>query len=404
MSSTRREGPPVPQPVTAVIRSLKHAGHSAWLVGESLHGLARGALPIAFEVATSLPPDECLHRHANAVPTRLEDAIITIPTAAGPLDVSPFRNGKEVEADLPFRDFTVNAMAFDPTEQHWLDPFDGRGDLARKLLRGVRSAPARLAEDPLRSLRAARLCGQLGYTPDAELVLAMREGAASLRKPSGMRRRWELSRIVREPGAEAALALLYETGVLQVLFPGVRQEALTQLEALPPDLGTRLAFLLRGTRSAGALRRLGFGRITASRVQHLLQHHPLEAQVKPGAENALRRLLRRVDAPDRSALESMRELELAALPSAEAEAARARFEGLRDAIAHIAQADSAAAERPPLALGGRDVMETLACSPGPIIGEALGFLARRAAEDPARNSRDALRAELLAWARERDSK
>lgn len=404
MSSFEREQPAIPQAVTAVILSLKRGGQSAWLVGESLHSLARGSLPIYFEVATSLPPDECLHRHANAVPTRLEDATVTIPTAAGPVDVTPYRNGKEVAADLPVRDFTVNAMAYDPTEQRWIDPFAGLDDLARRRLCAVRNARDRLREDPLRAVRAARLCGQLGYAPDPELVEAMRACAGELQPVRGMRQRWELSRIAREPGAEVALALLHATGVLQVLFPGVRAEALAGLEQLPCNLAVRLAWMLRGTHSAAAVRRLGFGRITATRVQHLLQHHPLEGQVKSGSEKVVRRLLRRLDAEDLSALESMRELELAAVPSAESEAARSRFESLRERIARIRRAAANEARREPLALGGREVMAALACPAGPRIGRALDFLAERVADDPARNTPDTLRAELIAWAGERETR
>ena len=74
-----------------------------------------------------------------------------IPTPSGPVDVTAIPSGRSLEEDLAHRDFTVNAIAFDPLGGELLDPFGGRGDLARGRLRAVRSARDRFREDPLRA-------------------------------------------------------------------------------------------------------------------------------------------------------------------------------------------------------------------------------------------------------------
>ena len=387
----------VPQQIRDALRSLQGEGHSAWLVGESLRDLALGRSPLPFEAATSLSPEQCLHRHAHAVPTRPAEDTVMLPTALGPLDVTPYRNGKQVESDLPFRDFTIHAMAFDPVAERWLDPFDGRADLARGRLRAVRCAADRLAEDPLRCLRAARICAELGFEADPELRKAMNAAAEGVARLRGMRARWELSRLLRSNGAERGLTLLHETGVLERLVPGTQAAALRGVDALPAELAPRLAWSLRGARPARPLRRLGFGRVTVGRVLHLLQHHPIETGVKTRSETAVRRLLRRLSPEDLVVLERMRSLELDRLPEVEAEPARAELALLHDTISRIHGATSQTS----LALGGAEVMRALECAPGPLVGEALDFLRVAVANDPACNDAASLRSLLADWARNR---
>ena len=76
-----------------------------------------------------------------------------------------------LEADLSRRDFTVNAMAFDGDSL--TDPFDGQGDLERRVIRAVGDPAERLVEDPLRIMRAARFAAQLGFSIDEDLAGAM---------------------------------------------------------------------------------------------------------------------------------------------------------------------------------------------------------------------------------------
>ena len=99
-----------------------------------------------------------------------------VPTAIGPVDVTHFR-GADLLEDLAHRDFTINALAYEPQRALLYDPFDGRADLAKGRLAAVGSAHDRLAEDGLRALRAPRLAATLELEVDAELEAALAAAA-----------------------------------------------------------------------------------------------------------------------------------------------------------------------------------------------------------------------------------
>lgn len=412
MSSIRRDGqavqhpaaakPIAPEPIVAILRTLRAGGHSAWWVGESLHACAKGRRPVSFEISTSLTPADCLRRHANAVPTRLEADTVMIPSAAGPVDVTSYRNGTEIEGDLAHRDFSVHAMAHDPIAGAWLDPHGGMEDARAGRLRAVGVATDRLEEDPLRAIRAARVCAEHGYTPDDQLLTAMRKAAPSLGRLPAMRIRWELSRLIRGDDVEAGMQWLQRSELAGWLFPNSRAQCTRRITELPSELAFRLAWLLRGTRSGGVLRRLGFGRVTSSRVQLLLAHHPIEDAARPGSEKSVRRLLRRLHADDLQGLMRMSECERADLEPDAAAAAQARSELLQDTIARVLAAEKSARQRPELALDGDAVMQALGCAPGPIVGRALDFLAGCVARDPDCNHPDALLSQLKSWAQHQE--
>jgi len=113
------------------------------------------------------------------------------------------------------RDFTVNAIAWDPLTGEYLDPFDGRGDLARKTLRVVDSQ--RFADDSLRVLRAVQFAARFGFTLD--------EGARSLCRAIPLddlpaERIWgEIEKLLFAPRPSIGFALALELGIVEKLFP-----------------------------------------------------------------------------------------------------------------------------------------------------------------------------------------
>ncbi len=133
--------------------------------------------------------------------------------------------------DLALRDFTINAIALDlhqsgPSLQLF-DPFDGRLDLERRLLRAVTEAAFR--DDPLRMLRGVRIVAELGFRLEAATADLMRRDAARLTTVAAERIRDELMRIVTAPGAWQHLRLLADLALLPYVLPeaaaqiGVRQ-------------------------------------------------------------------------------------------------------------------------------------------------------------------------------------
>jgi len=137
------------------------------------------------------------------------------------LDFARLR-GRDLEADLGLRDFTVNAIAvaLDQWEQDspsWVDPTGGLGDLEEGLLRAT--SPETFVDDPLRTLRAARLAGSLGlrYDPDTEALI--RRDAPLLATASGERVRDELSQMMGSSGPYARVLDLDRLGLLTVILP-----------------------------------------------------------------------------------------------------------------------------------------------------------------------------------------
>jgi len=388
----------VPQPVRDALAALRAAGHEAVLVGGCVRDLLLG-LPVAdFDAASSAPAELVLELFPRAVPIGLRHGTVMIPTRAGPLDVTRFRAGARLEDDLAHRDFTVNAIAWDPADGRLVDPFGGARDLARGRLAAVGDARARLAEDPLRALRAARLVAALGLELDAGLPAAIAEAREPLRRVARERVRRELEALLVAPRAEIGLELLRRTGIEAELAPGVADDAAAVVAALPRDLELRLAGWLRGTRAEAILAALRCGRRRALAVAQIVARHPID-RVPLRGDADLRRLLRRLGCSGVEALLALREAELNAAECAGAAtaAARAALAALRARIERVERAGSLALGRSDLALDGRAVMALLGVDAGPRVGAALRHLADCVIEDPSCNTPERLAERLRAW-------
>lgn len=133
--------------------------------------------------------------------------------------------------DLARRDFTINAMALAP-DGSVLDPFGGRADLARRLIRCVGEPERRFTEDALRMLRAVRFAAQLGFSLEARTAAALASCAPLLERVSGERIRAELEKTLLSPHPSLA-ALPVELGMLVRFGAPARQVELSALAALP---------------------------------------------------------------------------------------------------------------------------------------------------------------------------
>ena len=128
--------------------------------------------------------------------------------------------GDTLEGDLLRRDFTINAMARDPLSGEIIDPWGGRQDLERKLIRAVGDDPQRrFDEDPLRMLRAVRFAVQLGFEIEPATAEAIRRQAATLTKISNERIRDELTKALVSPQPDRALRLLVSLGLAPYTLP-----------------------------------------------------------------------------------------------------------------------------------------------------------------------------------------
>jgi Poly A polymerase head domain len=175
------------------------AGEDAWVVGGAVRDDLLGRPLVDLDVACR-EPEAAARRYARrsgGAPFPLSERWGAWRVALDDgrtVDFTPLRNG--IEADLATRDFTVNAIAVPLAGGEAVDPFDGRGDLERRVLRAVSSSV--FADDPLRLLRAVRLEDELGFALDPDTERLVREHAALVDGPAGERLLAELERLSPE--------------------------------------------------------------------------------------------------------------------------------------------------------------------------------------------------------------
>lgn len=127
--------------------------------------------------------------------------------------------GDTLEGDLSRRDFTVNAMALRLPSLEFVDPFGGRDDLARGVLRTPVNPEQSFDDDPLRMMRAVRFVAQLGLRIAPDTAEAITDMAGRLSIVSAERVRDELTKLILAPGAVAGLEALDESGLADVVLP-----------------------------------------------------------------------------------------------------------------------------------------------------------------------------------------
>ena len=168
-----------------VCEGLQQAGHAAYVVGGAVRDLSLGVKPKDYDVATNASPDEVhrLFRRSRLIGRRFK--IVHVMFGAETVEVSTFRAGDSSdtdehgrvlrdnvfgtrEEDAARRDFTVNSLYYNPTDETILDFHDGLHDLKKKSVRIIGDPRARYREDPVRMLRAVRFAAKLGFTIDQQ--------------------------------------------------------------------------------------------------------------------------------------------------------------------------------------------------------------------------------------------
>lgn len=229
------------------LERLRSAGHAAYPVGGCVRDLLLGREPGDVDLCTSARPEQVMALFPRAVPTGLQHGTVTVPTETGNIEITTFRREEGytdsrhpdavsfdvgLREDLSRRDFTVNAMALD-REGEVIDPFGGREDLERKIIRCVGEADHRFSEDALRMLRGVRFAAQLGFTLEEETAAAMGRNAFRVEKVSRERIKAELEKTLLSPCPQL-VGLMVETGLLDHLHPFPRGLDYAPLAALPP--------------------------------------------------------------------------------------------------------------------------------------------------------------------------
>ena len=444
MESERANLADVPADALALCERLRSKGKRAWIVGGCVRDLLAGRVASDWDIATDARPDDLLRVFPRAIPTGIEHGTVTVMTGGRPYEVTTLRgegtytDGRrpdwvefvdDITADLARRDFTVNAIAIDPLDGRFIDPFDGRGDLGRRVLRAVGNPLERFSEDGLRVLRAARFVATLELALDPPTEDAIRPTLDTFRKVAPERVRDEWVKTMKARAPSMAFEVMRRTGILDITCPelvtgyGVEQNkwhaydvwrhGLECMDACAADPILRIAALLHdvgkprtrawsdktedytfydhdrvGAEMAEPIAaRLRFSNEERARIVALVRHHLIHYSTDM-TDAAVRRWIRRVG-PER--LE-----DLYVLNDADVRAKGRDFDTdlatLASLKVHVARviAEGAALSTRDLRVDGHDLMRELAVRPGRVIGEILSALLEAVTNEPTLNDHDAL--------------
>ena len=211
-----------PAPVIYVMEKLENAGYTAYAVGGCVRDHLMGRIPGDYDVTTSAKPEEMqkVFSSDRVVETGLKHGTLTIVKDGMNVETTTYRidgtydDGRHPDSvtftdrlddDLCRRDFTINAMAYNPV-RGIVDLWEGREDLKKRSIRCVGAANERFSEDGLRILRALRFASVLDFTPDEECACGVRELKHLLDKISRERIYAELTKLICGVGASRILA------------------------------------------------------------------------------------------------------------------------------------------------------------------------------------------------------
>ena len=241
---------------------------NARYVGGAVRDTLLGLEAKDIDLATPLEPADVIARLGEAriktVPTGIDHGTVTAILSEGPVEITTLRHDVSADGrratvafasdwqdDAARRDFTINALYADPASGELSDFFGGLGDLKARRVRFIGDARQRIREDHLRILRYFRFQARFGSLPaDAEAESACAELAATLKGLSRERVGMELFNLLALPDPAPTVARMAELGVLAVILPEARPEALARLvgeeqrQSVPPDPLRRLAALL----------------------------------------------------------------------------------------------------------------------------------------------------------------
>ena len=222
----------IPDNVAKIINILESEGFEAYAVGGCVRDTILGREPEDWDITTSAKPMEVKSLFRRTVDTGIQHGTVTVLLGGKGYEVTTYRvdgeyedgrHPKQVEftasllEDLKRRDFTINAMAYNP-KTGIVDEFDGIGDLDKGIIRCVGEPQERFGEDALRMLRAVRFSGQLGFEIEKRTFDAVKELAGNLRLISAERIRTELNKLIISPHPEY-LRKAYDTGITAVIMP-----------------------------------------------------------------------------------------------------------------------------------------------------------------------------------------
>jgi len=220
----------------SIVRRLQSAGFIAYFVGGCVRDRLINITPREYDIATNASPSEVEALFPGSETLGKSFAVTRAPAGGVFFEIATFRmdhnytDGRrpekvsftDAETDAQRRDFTINALFYDPIHDKLIDFVGGQNDLKARIVRCVGDPARRFAEDHLRMLRAVRLAGTLDFKLDPQTAEAIRNNASKLSEISAERIHGELTRILTEsqrPGD--SIVLMDDLHLLGVILPEI---------------------------------------------------------------------------------------------------------------------------------------------------------------------------------------
>lgn len=236
-----------------IVRVLQREGFTTYLVGGCVRDLLAGIHPKDFDIATNAEPNQIKRKvwgsyvigrrfrlvlvkrgdqqyevatfrresTAEDLPTADEAAALEDENTPAPASVGDNFFGTP-EQDAVRRDFTINALFYDPIKDELIDFVNGMDDIQSRTLRMIGNPAARIIEDPIRSLRAIRLSHKLHFRIEETLREAIQKNAVEVAKSVLPRRREEYLKFLRLPDPVPAWMELYDLGLVDHILPSLK--------------------------------------------------------------------------------------------------------------------------------------------------------------------------------------
>ena len=430
----------IPKNAETILHILENAGYEAYVVGGCVRDSILGRKPDDWDITTSAKPEQVKELFHRTVDTGLQHGTVTVLMEKEGYEVTTYRvdgeyedgrHPKEVtftaslEEDLKRRDFTINAMAYNPSGG-LVDLFGGLEDIDRKIIRCVGDPLERFTEDALRIMRAVRFSAQLGFSIEEETRKALKVLAPNLKHVSAERIQVELVKLLMSPHPDY-LRTAYEAGITAEFLPDfdacmetsqntphhcytVGEHILHSLCHVRADRVLRITMLLHdigkpvvrktdengrdhfkthgnaGEKMAGQiLRRLKFDNDTIRKVTRLVKWHDDRPE---GTLKSVRRAVNRIGEDLFPLYLEVQQADMLAQSLYRRSEKQARLDSVRDAYRQIIEEKQCVSLKT-LAVTGRDLIEN-GYRPGREIGEKLEKLLNLVLEDPEKNQKEIL--------------
>lgn len=431
----------IPEHALTVVERLERYGYEAYVVGGCVRDSLLGRNPKDWDVCTNALPEEVLRvfKRFHVIKTGLQHGTVTVMVSHQPVEVTTFRiDGvytdnrhpdsvnfvSRVEEDLARRDFTINAMAYNPT-RGLVDAFGGQEDLRAGIIRCVGEPDARFNEDGLRILRALRFAARYDFGIETETAFSIHRNRHLLENVSVERIFVELKGILVGEGVLGMMQAFPD--VFAVIIPelaptvgfdqhnphhcyDVWTHIAHAVQAAPADEVLRLALLLHdmakpATYTLGEdgkghfynhgqvgadmardiLLRLKSDTATLQNVVTLVREHD---SVLPTTAPGMRRLIGKLGVETLQQLLSIKQADMAAQSTHEREQKQATLRNARLLLEDVLD-EPAAFTVGDLAITGRELI-AMGLKPGPAMGAILKTLLAEVQDEQLDNTREAL--------------